>query len=507
MKCLFNNKNLIAFLLAVWVFVIQMFCNIDSYLFGQCGQYDSAAFFMCGKAWMNGMTPYTEFADSKGPLLWFIYGLGYLMDNYSYVGVFWITCLFMWITLCISYKTAHIILDRVDSLLAAIAMAVPLFYWNFYTETKAEHFCWPFIMHAIYVLLKRIRGIHVQRVDYFVAGMGFVACLLLKWSVAAMFVSFIVSIGILSWQENTFRKFSLWTAIGAVSLFLPFATYFTVVGNWTDFIQEYFVNTFTSVSAPLQETVSSYTNEWLQMFTTKRFIYVVYVASALLVFRRKQWLITLLPFLCGCFFIALSIRHDNFGHYISVASPFAIFAIVAFLVHIRRINSYRIYTMAGIIVAMCYVVWGTIKYGNSFCTKADRIDDYMAVSYALSVQNSAIPHPSVIIIGQERGLALATSLPGTRYWITQMGRSDQMLKEQENAIWAGNADVVVTFTEDVDLQYKDRIIASGYHFLTDKYGGIVYTKHEITMPSKTVHLTPCDIIAKRTYRNLYEGNE
>ena len=42
------------------------------------GHNDSAWFFMCGKAVMNGLTPYVDFTDSKGPLLWLIYGIGYL---------------------------------------------------------------------------------------------------------------------------------------------------------------------------------------------------------------------------------------------------------------------------------------------------------------------------------------------------------------------------------------------------------------------------------------------
>lgn len=68
-------------ILLLWTIVLQLFCNIDSYLYAQIGQFDSAAFFMCGKAMMNGLVPYADFADSKGVLLWFIYGLGYLLDH------------------------------------------------------------------------------------------------------------------------------------------------------------------------------------------------------------------------------------------------------------------------------------------------------------------------------------------------------------------------------------------------------------------------------------------
>ena len=29
---------------------------------------------------MNGMVPYVDFTDSKGPSLWLIYGIGYLLS-------------------------------------------------------------------------------------------------------------------------------------------------------------------------------------------------------------------------------------------------------------------------------------------------------------------------------------------------------------------------------------------------------------------------------------------
>jgi hypothetical protein len=63
---------------------------------------------MCGKALLNGMVPYVDFSDSKGILLWFIYGIGYLIDNYSDVGVFWLACLNLLAVLLISFRTAKI---------------------------------------------------------------------------------------------------------------------------------------------------------------------------------------------------------------------------------------------------------------------------------------------------------------------------------------------------------------------------------------------------------------
>ena len=74
-----------------FIFIILFLVSPDSYTHDLFNRTDTAWFFMCGKAWMNGMIPYVDFADSKGPLLWLIYGLGYLFSPYNYIGVFWIS--------------------------------------------------------------------------------------------------------------------------------------------------------------------------------------------------------------------------------------------------------------------------------------------------------------------------------------------------------------------------------------------------------------------------------
>ena len=67
--------------------VAVLLLSIDSPLHGVYGHNDSAWFFMCGKAVMNGLTPYVDFTDSKDPLLWLIYGIGYLLSPRNYGAV------------------------------------------------------------------------------------------------------------------------------------------------------------------------------------------------------------------------------------------------------------------------------------------------------------------------------------------------------------------------------------------------------------------------------------
>ena len=93
-----------------YAFLLLFILSTDSYTHDLFPRVDSACFFTAGKAWMNGMVPYVEFTDSKGPLLWLIYGIGYLISHHDYIGVFWISCLWYSFTFYYMFLTAEVFL-------------------------------------------------------------------------------------------------------------------------------------------------------------------------------------------------------------------------------------------------------------------------------------------------------------------------------------------------------------------------------------------------------------
>ncbi len=496
---LHKSKVQVVLCLGICTFLMSLFCNIDSYLYMQIGQFDSAVFFMCGKSLMNGMIPYEDFTDSKGILLWLFYGIGYLIDHYSYVGIFWMMCGIVFITLCIAYRTSRLFLDRNASVLAALMTLIPLMYWNFYFETKSEHFCWPAVAWGIYVLMKALKGNDLKSVDYASIGASIVYCLFIKWSVAVMMLCFVVSLGWIAWQRKEICRYFIGSLCGLIGTFLPFVVYFSICGNLRDMWQEYFVNTLTTVSKPMDETVVDIIEGGKNLFTTKNFLYLVYTLPVLSLWKRERWFTSSLPALCGLFFIALCVRAGDGVHYITIAGPFAIMTIVVVL---RWLISLRIslrYLSLLFVVSASYVIWGHIHYSNNFCTKnTAEFNRYMALSWAMSQVSE---HPSVIILGMEPGLCMGTALPGTKYWTLQKGRTEQMWQDELAAIRDGSADFIVLWCADVN-EYDRMLTDCGYHFLSDYYAGSVYTRHDLKIP-EIKEVTVCDIISKRTYADLY----
>ena len=264
--------------------------------------------------------------------------------------------------------------------------------------------------------------------------------------------------------------------------------------------QEYFVNTLASVSVPMSETLSVYAQEWLSIITTRRCLYLLYVLPVLSLRKRKKWFTSALPALCGLFFIALSIRHDQFGHYISVVGPFAILAIVVLFLYLKQYALLRLRYVAAVwLLAVFYICWGSIWYTDSFCTKAgEKFDKFMAVSATMS----QVEHPRIIIVGQERGVCMATSLPGTRYWITQLGRTEKMWQEQMMALDSRVSDFVILFGSD-SQEMMNHFEHIGYHYLDEFYGGRVFARLNDIPSLSEKHLSVWDIITKKTYKEVY----
>ena len=143
--------------LSAFLWVVLFMISPDSYTHLLFDRDDSAVFFTSGKALMNGMTPYVDFADSKGPLLWLIYGIGYLISHYDYTGVFWLSWIAYSITFSFIFRISRIFLDDNKlSFIASVAMIMFVFYPWFHYEVKSEDWCQPFVAASIYYACRMI---------------------------------------------------------------------------------------------------------------------------------------------------------------------------------------------------------------------------------------------------------------------------------------------------------------------------------------------------------------
>ncbi len=166
-------------------FFLLLLISPDSPLMHPFGcRCDSSWFFTAGKAWMEGMTPYVDFADSKGPLLWLIYGMGYLLSPTSYLGIFWLSVIAYTVTFAFVWKTTRLFVGKREAFLVMAWMSALFFFRIYHSEVRAEDFCMPWICISLYFACKALlmpSPKDMRRGGWWI-GVSLICSLLIKWN-------------------------------------------------------------------------------------------------------------------------------------------------------------------------------------------------------------------------------------------------------------------------------------------------------------------------------------
>ena len=366
--------------LFLFSFFLLALLSPDSFLTHLCAhRCDSAWFFTCGKAWMEGMTPYVDFADSKGPLLWLIYGIGYLLSPTSYLGVFWLSVLAYTVTFDVVWRTARLFVGRRESLVVLVVLPALLLYRGIHEEVRAEDFCLPWICIGIYCTCRALmspQGASVRKYAFW-TGVGMAWCLLMKWNLFVLMGGMaLVVLGVSLGRRRADGL--LFGLLGIAVLVLPFVLYFLWKGNFTAMVQEYFVNTFL-ITGRGDDAGESRTV--FHTFLTDRMsaCYNVMLAGVFVgiflfcrCFRITYWLVlSYVPF-----FLFLEFE-PCISHYFAIVMPFYIFFLLP-VVHYcsRSINRCPQIIFAVIVACIClggtaYNHVGAVLYSSPQKTRKD----------------------------------------------------------------------------------------------------------------------------------------
>lgn len=451
--------------MALFATVILLLVSTDSCTHCLYDHHDSATFFASGKAWMSGMVPYVDFSDSKGPLLWLIYGVGYLISPRTVHGVLLLTCLcyafiFWWL-----FKTARIYLkDDPKAAMASMATAVSIFFPVVRYETRAEDFALFFLVWALYHVC---RLLHDDQVDArrqtirasIVLGVGMAATLLIKYNVSAILGVMALFVLHFAWRQRTGLWRSLgWMALSAALFLLPFVIYMLAVGCLDDFIHEYFMVNMEVVARQhahmrhpiflliahrytvgiylLVNGLSALASAWLT-HRNRAFVFVVFLATVLLTVTNAFWL-----------------------YYYAICAPFLCFGITALL---RRIKMPPLLLERGqggeAVLVIVIVLSMHLAWGGSWWFKGEpekqAFNDYVRIM-------SQVDRPRIIYYNTcTAGFGIPVqSLPGCKYWTSQSGATQIMNDNQLEAIKNKEADFVFSLKDYDNPALFDSL---GYH--------------------------------------------
>lgn len=122
---------------------------------------DPSIYLTIGRGIMDGLVPYKDLLDIKGPITFFLYAIfSPIKIGTNYFGIFILESIILCISVTFIYKTI-LLMSKSQLWSFALTLVYPIFLLNqqtFITGGEAEEFILPFIFILIYITLKIIKN-------------------------------------------------------------------------------------------------------------------------------------------------------------------------------------------------------------------------------------------------------------------------------------------------------------------------------------------------------------
>lgn len=129
-------------------------CSKNSYLYPFNNWDDPNSFFTMGKGMANGCIIYKDLFEQKGPLLYVMHAIAYIISNRTFIGIFLFEVLSFTVFLYFVAKIMSLYVRKVHALWGIPLISfVILSSYVFIAGDSAEEFCLPFLAISLYYLI------------------------------------------------------------------------------------------------------------------------------------------------------------------------------------------------------------------------------------------------------------------------------------------------------------------------------------------------------------------
>lgn len=208
---------------------------------------DANAFFTMGKGLMNGLVPYRDLFEQKGPILYFVYGIGYLLSNKTFLGIFLLEIFSFTLVLCYYYKILRLYgREKQFYPSAPFLLAVFLTMPSFTHGGSCEELLLPCFTISLYHFLYLIKDKRYLESDlklYFGEGIIVGIVLWTKFILLGFWIGWVFFLGILLLINKQYKKiFHIIIAYlcGMLLVTFPVLIYFLMMESLKDLWDVYF---------------------------------------------------------------------------------------------------------------------------------------------------------------------------------------------------------------------------------------------------------------------------
>ncbi len=282
--------------------------------------WDSALFQVIGKLWADGLCPYVDIFDHKGPLLFLIQKIAYHFSQ-PRTALYVLESLFVYASLLLCQQTLRLKMPSWQAFAGSVLMLVfwlPLMEYGNLSETYSM----PFVLLAMWLQMRYLTsGAEEHPAGWaFVYGLCFGANMMIRPNngLVIAVITLMITIRLAArgmWRSITFNAVALIT--GVLTAVVPFVSYFAVRGALNEFV--YATWTFNLIYANhLRLSL-----DWGSLRNVLFFITPALLSGAMgvICWLRKQTILGWINVACAVVVLASTLSGVGYAHYFMLHVP------------------------------------------------------------------------------------------------------------------------------------------------------------------------------------------
>lgn len=339
----------------VWLYCLALsagfllICTKSSPLYAFNDWVDANSFFTMGKGMMNGKVLYRDLFEQKGPLLYFLHGIAYLVSSRSFLGVYFFQVISFSVFLLYGQRLMHLFTSFAYSLASLPFLAFIVLNSRTYSHgDSAEEFCLPLLAISLFHLLRAFKTAETSPggqsflSDRALLLNGVIAgCVLwIKFSLLGFWIGWMLAILLHHMIDRDMRqavRSALFFGVGVLLATLPWIVYFGIHQAVADLVETYFLiniryystgKTFLqSLAAPIVQFADKAIRN--PMISVPLIAGLICFSGSRLYFKSRVARASIV--ICALFlFFGIYGGGRSYIYYYLIASPFSIMGFVCF---------------------------------------------------------------------------------------------------------------------------------------------------------------------------------
>lgn len=468
---LLKNKTLVLYVSLFFIaFTTLLIASHSSFLYPTNTWVDANCFMTVAKSMLNGKVLYRDIYDQKGPYLFFIHILCYVISPNKFYGVFFLEILCSFISLIFIVKILKLygVNSVKKQIFACLFYSLTVYFSIAFAQgDSVEELANPLLLATIYLTLKNKN----KPLIYFLVGLfaGFIFWI--KFSLVGFFIGFYVFRLVYIFKEKTYKEIAYsipLILLGVLITSIAPIVYFAKYGEIPLLFKAYILDNFSYGSGQ---------NFFVKILLSILYFLITIVCNpqynfltiiAVVVFYKlkdrfnKEKLFVLITFFTTAFFIYIGCR--NYRYYGLPLNVFSVFFYVLLYLGEIKVKKEKLFIKLSsvLLVISCIVAMGVgTHFAFIFQPKKS------LPQYKIAQEINKSPNPTLLNYGfLDGGFYLASNIePSSKYFCTLNNELQEMIDEHNNILTNGLVEYVVIRSDKVSRQQFENKFTK-YEFVT-----------------------------------------